>query len=88
MGQISVFRIDLTQIEGEGDFLCPSCKTPISPDDESEVTYQVADVKTGKDGALESLTIRCKKCRSTIHLVGFEALNELDEPNEPAAWDE
>ncbi len=77
MRQVSAFRIDLNKIEGDGQFPCPSCKTVISPDDESDATYEIVDVDTKEDGSLEMLTIHCKNCGSTIHLEGFELLDQL-----------
>lgn len=77
MGQVSAFRIDLNTIDGDGEFPCPSCGQPISPDDETEATYMITDIKTREDGSLEMLSVFCKKCKSTIHLEGFEALNSL-----------
>ena len=82
MGQVSLFKVNLKAIEGDGEFPCPSCKTMISPDDESESTYKIVDIKTFKDGSLKTLIIQCKKCRSTIVLEGFDLLNELDESGE------
>lgn len=79
MGQISVFRVNLNNIEGDGEFTCPSCGAMISPDDESEEAYEIIDVKTKKDGSLGTLSIRCRKCGSTIRLEGFEALDNLNE---------
>lgn len=79
MGQVAMFNIDLAMIEGDGEFPCPSCRTPISPDDESETTYEIIDLENGNDGNLRSLTIHCKRCGSTILVEGFEALNELNE---------
>jgi len=70
-----VLKIDLTKIDGEGDFPCPSCGANISPDDVSETTYEIREVKA-KGDSLEELVIICKKCRNVIHIVGFEALNE------------
>jgi hypothetical protein len=78
----SAYIIDLTQIEGDGDFLCPCCGTLISPDDKSETSYTIQEVKMQKDGLLQEveveteeqlqeLVIKCKKCESTIHLTGF-----------------
>jgi len=77
MGQVSAFRIDLSKVEGDGEFPCPSCRTVISPDDESDATYEIVDVETKEDGAIETLTIHCKKCGSTIRLEGFELLDQL-----------
>jgi len=39
--QVSAFRINLNNIEGSGDFPCPSCGVIISPDDDSEKTYRI-----------------------------------------------
>ena len=71
-------KIDLREIEGDGNFLCPTCKEVISPDDESGLTYDVVEIKTKEDGSMEDVIIKCKKCGSIIHLVGFEALPETE----------
>jgi len=76
--QVSAFRINLNNIEGSGDFPCPSCGVIISPDDDSEKTYRIIDIETHKDGSLKTLSLLCKKCNATIILEGFEALNILD----------
>ena len=78
MKQVSAFRINLNDIEGTGDFPCPSCGAIISPDDESEKTYKIIDIETYGDGSLKTLSLLCKKCRATIILEGFEALNSLE----------
>ena len=70
MKQSQVYRIDLTKIEGDGDFPCPNCGVVISPDDESEEVYTILDTKL-KDEALQELVIQCNKCKSKIHLTGF-----------------
>jgi len=78
MGQRAVFKVDLTKIEGDGEFPCPLCKAVISPDDESGLTYEIVEVKTKEDSSIpEKLIIICKKCRSIIHVEGFETLKEL-----------
>jgi hypothetical protein len=82
MGQLSLFKVNLKAVEGDGAFPCPSCKTMISPDDDSEATYKIVDIATFGDGSLKALTVLCKKCRSTIVLEGFDLLNEIDEPSE------
>jgi predicted RNA-binding Zn-ribbon protein involved in translation (DUF1610 family) len=64
------YEIDLTKIDGDGAFPCPKCGTVISPDDESEETYHIVDTKV-KNDELAELLIMCKKCRTTIKLVGF-----------------
>jgi len=65
-----IYKIDLTKIEGNGDFSCPRCGALISPDDESDEVYTVIDTKM-KGDKLEELAITCKKCGSKIHIVGF-----------------
>jgi len=70
------FKVDLREIKGEGEFLCPSCGQLISPDDESGVTYSILGISEKEDGVVQEVTLQCMKCRSTISLVGFEALEE------------
>ena len=64
------YIIDLTKIDGDGAFPCPKCGTVISPDDESEETYQIIETKV-KNDELAELLLTCSKCGSTIKLVGF-----------------
>ena len=74
--QVIVYEIDLTQIEGNGDFQCPTCGVTISPEDETENVYIIIDEKIeGED--LEELTIQCNKCSTKIRLTGFPSL-EID----------
>ena len=73
MKQRSIFKIDVTKIEGAGDFPCPSCGVVISPDDETETVYSIIKTKT-KNDALEELILQCNKCKSKIHLVGFSTI--------------
>ncbi len=83
MRQMNAYKIDLTQIDGSGDFSCPRCGTPISPDDTTEETYVILDVKVNKHG-LEELVVKCKTCTSQIHLTGFSKLQEMPEAEEGA----
>jgi len=64
------YTIDLTKIDGDGAFPCPKCGTIISPEDETEETYQIVETKV-KNDELAELVLTCSKCRSTIKLVGF-----------------
>ena len=73
MKQLLVYNIDLVKLEGEGDFLCPYCETPISPDDETEDVYSVLETKVRND-VLENLLIRCNNCSNKILLTGFSVL--------------
>lgn len=70
MKQPLVYELDLTQIQGEGDFPCPNCGVVISPEDETEDVYCILETKV-KGDALEELVIQCNKCGSKIRLVGF-----------------
>jgi len=71
------FEVDLSKLQGEGDFPCPKCGVVISPDDESEETYTVLDTK-GDEDLLDEVVIQCKKCGSVIRLKGFEGLEEAE----------
>ena len=78
MKQTHAYKLDLTKIEGEGDFTCPKCGTSMSPDDCSEKIYAILETKYSQFG-LEELVIRCCNCTSQIHLTGFSLLRELAE---------
>ena len=64
------YIVDLTKIDGDGAFPCPKCGSIISPDDESEETYQITETKV-KGDELAELMLTCNKCGSAIKLVGF-----------------
>jgi hypothetical protein len=66
-----VFTLDLSKIDGKGDFPCPSCGVAISPDDESDNIYSIVDTKINGE-KLEELVIQCNKCGTKIRLVGFQ----------------
>jgi predicted RNA-binding Zn-ribbon protein involved in translation (DUF1610 family) len=66
----ATYTIDLTKIDGDGAFPCPKCGTTISPDDESDQTYQIVETKV-KGDELTELVLTCNKCRSSIKLTGF-----------------
>jgi DNA-directed RNA polymerase subunit RPC12/RpoP len=75
MKQIHAYRLDLTRIEGKGDFSCPRCGTKISPDDETEDIYTILEPKVNNHGL--ELVIRCNKCSSQIHMTGFSILQKM-----------
>jgi hypothetical protein len=75
---VSSHRVDLTNIEGDGEVQCPKCDTMLSPDDTTENTYTVVETIIGDDDSLEGLLIRCNSCKSMITLDGFAALEEND----------
>jgi predicted RNA-binding Zn-ribbon protein involved in translation (DUF1610 family) len=65
-----IYTVDLTKIDGDGAFPCPKCGTLISPDDETDETYQIVETKI-KDDELAELVLTCNKCGTRIKLVGF-----------------
>lgn len=68
--------INLIELEGKGDFLCPCCGTKISPNDETEEDYSILEPKV-RNNTLESLLIRCNKCSNKILLTGFSVLETI-----------
>jgi hypothetical protein len=77
MKQEHVYKIDLTKMDGNGDFACPRCGTEISPDDETESAYTILGSKANTNG-LQEIEICCNKCTSHIHLTGFSVLQDLE----------
>jgi len=72
----TVFRVDLTKIDGLGDFPCPACGAIISPDDESEESYSILEARSVGGDLLDEILIQCNGCKSTISIVGFDKLYE------------
>lgn len=70
MKQSQLYRVDLTKIDGNGDFSCPSCGVVISPDDETEDVYVILETKL-KGNTLQELVIQCNRCKNKILLTGF-----------------
>ena len=71
------YTVDLTKIKGKGKFKCPKCGFWISPDDNSEDNFIILETIM-KGEYLEKLTLRCNKCESEIHLIGFELLSKAE----------
>ena len=76
MEQIELFTVDLTRIDGSGEFRCPKCGIEISPDDKTDEAYTILETVT-KRGSLEKIILQCSKCRCRIQLVGFQVLNDV-----------
>ncbi|HUK84342.1 MAG TPA: hypothetical protein VLU95_00620 [Candidatus Acidoferrum sp.] len=76
MKQKSTYMLDLTKINGKGDFSCPSCGNTISPDDCTENAYTIIEAKVNKQG-LDEILICCNKCGIQLLLTGFSMLQEL-----------
>jgi hypothetical protein len=68
-----VLKINLLDLEGDGDILCPICCTRISPSDETEEVYSILEAKV-RDNILEGLLIQCNNCSNKILLTGFAVL--------------
>jgi len=81
MKQMQAYTVDLTKIDGNGDFPCPRCGTVISPNDCTEEAYSILEPKVDSHG-LEELVIRCNRCASQLHLTGFSLLQKLPEIDE------
>jgi predicted RNA-binding Zn-ribbon protein involved in translation (DUF1610 family) len=77
--QAMVNELDLTKIDGNGDFPCPKCGVIISPEDETEDVYTIVE-ETVRNDALEEMLIQCNKCGNQIRLTGFSVL-EMDASN-------
>ena len=71
------YKVDLTKIEGSGDFPCPNCGVNISPEDHTDNTYSIKEIKTRRD-RLEEIVIQCHRCESLIRLAGFKLLDSLE----------
>ena len=75
MRQIRSYTVDLTRIEGIGEFKCPRCGIRISPDDVTEDVYTIVKTVT-KEDCLEKLILQCNRCKSIMLLTGFQLLNK------------
>jgi predicted RNA-binding Zn-ribbon protein involved in translation (DUF1610 family) len=73
MKQPFLCELDLTRIQGDGDFPCPNCGVIISPEDETENVYRLLETKV-RGETLEELVIQCNKCASQLRLIGFLSL--------------
>ena len=78
MKQTPVYVLDLTKINGRGDFPCPKCGVNISPNVCTEEVYTIVEAKV-KNQSLDKLKIRCNRCKSYLHLTGFSLLQRLFE---------
>jgi hypothetical protein len=77
MKQLQIHVLDLTRVDGSGEFACPHCGANISPNDVTDKTYSIMEAKV-KNGSLEEVEIRCNKCASHICLTGFSMLQRVE----------
>ena len=80
MKQQMVYLVDLSKIQGNGDFACPKCGLVLSPDDETEENYCILEPIV-KGNELDALIIQCQHCQCTIRLTGFQLLKIVDGGN-------
>lgn len=70
------YTIDLSKIDGCGEFPCPKCRVVISPEDFTEEKYTIIEPKVN-GVALEEVELICNICGSHIRLIGFSLLEEI-----------
>jgi DNA-directed RNA polymerase subunit RPC12/RpoP len=73
---VESFTVDLTKINGKGDFKCPKCGIKISPDDRTEDVYMILEIIMNGEN-LEKIALKCNTCESQILLTGFHASNSI-----------
>jgi hypothetical protein len=66
----NMFSVNLSEIEGVGDFPCPKCSTVFSPDDLTKDVYTILSLKKN-DNKPTSMVIQCNQCKSIINLNGL-----------------
>ncbi len=76
MRQSHVYMVDMSLIDGNGDFSCPKCGIKISPDDCTDETYTIIEARVNRED-LDEIVIYCNNCASQVHLVGFSLPQEL-----------
>lgn len=70
------YTVDLSKIEGYGEFPCPKCRVVISPEDLTEEKYSIIEPKVNGT-ELEEVHLVCNCCGSHIWLTGFSLLEEI-----------
>lgn len=74
--QLTMYRMELDEINSNGSLPCPSCGAHISPDDQTEEVYTLLDVNMNGAG-LEEIVVRCNRCQSQIYIGGFSKAEKL-----------
>jgi hypothetical protein len=69
------YKVDLSKIDGDGEFPCPKCKIVISPEDSTEEKYSIIEPKV-KNSHLKEVELLCNSCGSNIYLTGFALVQE------------
>ncbi len=66
----NTFNVNLSEIEGVGDFPCPKCSTVFSPDDLTKDVYTILSLQEN-DNQSASMVIQCNKCKNIININGL-----------------
>jgi predicted RNA-binding Zn-ribbon protein involved in translation (DUF1610 family) len=74
--QLTVYRMELDEINRNGSLPCPGCGAHISPDDQTEEVYTLLDINMNGVG-LDEIVIRCNRCRSQIYISGFSKAEQI-----------
>jgi len=64
--------IEFSELEVDGSFRCPKCRTMISPDDFSNNRYAIIDYDEDFDQGIKEVVLVCFGCGSKIKLVNKE----------------
>jgi hypothetical protein len=67
------YVVNVAEANSDGSFECPKCCTTISPEDETEDTYEILETKVVNDELCE-LILSCTKCKSIIKVTGFNQI--------------
>ncbi|MCW4024206.1 MAG: hypothetical protein NWF01_04130 [Candidatus Bathyarchaeota archaeon] len=73
---IGEYVIKVVDANSDGSFACPKCSALISPEDETETTYEILETKIVND-ELAELVVSCAKCKSTIKVTGFNQVVDI-----------
>jgi hypothetical protein len=76
VNQLTVYRMELDDINRNGSLPCPSCGAHISPEDQTEEVYTLLDVNMNGAG-LEEIVIRCNRCQSQIYISSFSKAEQI-----------
>jgi hypothetical protein len=74
--QLTVYRMELDEINKNGSLPCPSCGAHISPEDHSDKVYTLLYANMNNVG-LDEIVIRCNRCQSQIYIGGFSKAEQL-----------
>jgi transcription initiation factor IIE alpha subunit len=59
----------IKEVDSEGKFRCPKCNNVISPDDFSNMTYEILEAIMDKRNELVKIVVQCLVCKCDIVIV-------------------